>query len=95
MQKQLKKLDNVQKLFFNLLMNSSKKARGRRYSLHEKAIAVVLFKQSPRCYRFLQKTLGLPGETTLKQFQNEMRMETGNVLFFTYLFLHLLVINIL
>lgn len=75
--KQCKKLDKTQQLLLNLILNSGKKAKGRRYSVHEKALAVVIYKQSPKCYRFLQQHLGLPGETTIKQFQNEFKMETG------------------
>lgn len=43
----------------------SKKEKGRRFTMEEKVAAVLIMKQSPKCYRFLRKIFILKAPQTL------------------------------
>ncbi|XP_063385647.1 uncharacterized protein LOC134671933 isoform X3 [Cydia fagiglandana] len=57
------------------LCTASKK--GRRFSLEEKVIALSIMKQSPKCYRFLQRIFILPCKTTLNKLLLNVNIEAG------------------
>lgn len=55
----------------------TKKQKGRRFSLEEKVIALSIMKQSPKCYRFLQRIFILPCKTTLNKLLSNVNIEAG------------------
>ncbi|XP_063538135.1 uncharacterized protein LOC134747440 [Cydia strobilella] len=55
----------------------TKKKQGRRFSLEEKVIALSIMKQSPKCYRFLQRIFILPSKTTLNNLLTNVNIEAG------------------
>lgn len=55
----------------------TKSKQGRRFSLEEKVIALSIMKQSPKCYRFLQRIFILPCKTTLNNMLSNVNVQAG------------------
>lgn len=73
-----KKLDENQMTFVNMqIKNAGKKSRGNRFTFEEKCMAFAVYKQSPKCYRFLSKILTLPCKQTLMKHSAFVRFEAG------------------
>lgn len=71
-------LSEVQQNFIQMILNRSKSGKGRRYTTEQKALSLAIYKQSPKCYRnVLVTNLGLPSETTLKLFQQDLPFSSG------------------
>lgn len=67
-----------QLLFFNMqIKNAGKKARGRRYTDEEKSLALLLYKHSPKNYRFMRRIFILPVKRTLGQHSAQLFFGTG------------------
>lgn len=64
-------------LFSSQIKNASKKAKGRRWSVQDKALCLAIYKRSPACYRLLQNILALPSRTTLTRSLNCIPISTG------------------
>ncbi|XP_051167365.1 uncharacterized protein LOC127285407 [Leptopilina boulardi] len=78
MQKGLKKMNRVQEEFLNMMhANNSIKSKGRRYSSFDKILSLSIYKQSPKCYRYLQSFLPLPSKSTLSSVLSKMHIDTG------------------
>ncbi|KAG8222590.1 hypothetical protein J437_LFUL002582 [Ladona fulva] len=56
---------------------SKRKAKGRRWTHKEKVIALSIYKQSPKCYRFLRSMVVLPCSRTLKTILSSLPFTTG------------------
>lgn len=86
---QIAENDNVQKLCslnisnsFILLLQSQlrncpKKPKGRRYSLNQKIMSLVIYKKSPACYRLLRRMFALPCQSSLNKLLNRMVLRPG------------------
>lgn len=59
------------------LREAKKKTRGRRFTLKEKIIALSIFKQSPKAYRFLRKIFVLPASQTITKLVNRAMIKPG------------------
>ncbi|XP_047988471.1 uncharacterized protein LOC125228066 [Leguminivora glycinivorella] len=55
----------------------TKSKKGIRFSLEEKVIGLSIMKQSPKCYRFLQRIFILPSKTTLNTLLQNVNIEAG------------------
>lgn len=69
------------KVSFNLLINQiqmqHKKPRGRRWSIEDKAVALSIYKRSPKAYRLLQCFLCLPSRATMLSLLSSIPMNAG------------------
>lgn len=54
-----------------------KKPRGRRWSIEDKAVALSIYKRSPKAYRLLQCFMSLPSKSTLLLLLSSVPMNTG------------------
>lgn len=72
-------LNPVQSAFLcSVIENASRKARGRRYSLEAKAIAMSLFLFDPRAYKNLRELLkALPSQSLLRSMLDKNPVEEG------------------
>ncbi len=59
------------------MKSQTKKPRGRRYCVNDKIFALSLFKQSPKCYRLLQKTFALPSRNSLMKLLSRVPFQVG------------------
>lgn len=77
--KYLSEIFNAEQLaFFSMqIKNSGKKPNGRRYTSEEKGLALILFKNSPKNYRFMQKYFTLPSKRTLGRYSAQLVFQTG------------------
>lgn len=71
----------VNKLTYNFLksqiQHQSVTPKGRRFSLDDKLLAIKLLKQSPKCYRLLQKIFALPSNRTLSKLLRQIPFKDG------------------
>lgn len=64
--------------FFNMqLRNKGRKLPGRRYTPEEKSLALILYKHSPKNYRFMRKIFMLPSKRTLGRHSAQLMFGTG------------------
>lgn len=64
--------------FFNMqLRNKGRKPAGRRYTAEEKSLALLLYKHSPKNYRFTRKIFTLPDKRTLGRHSAQLIFNTG------------------
>lgn len=56
---------------------AGKKSKGRRFNLQEKILALSIFKQTPKGYRFLRKNFILPAPQTLRKLINQADIKPG------------------
>lgn len=75
----LGKLFNAEQLaFFSMqIKNAGRKSNGRRYTAEEKSLALMLYKHSPKNYRFMRKCFILPSKRTLGRFSAHLVFHTG------------------
>lgn len=67
-----------QLVFFNMhLRNAGRKPLGRRYTPEEKSLALILYKHSPKNYRFMRKVFILPSKRTLGRHSAQLMFGTG------------------
>jgi hypothetical protein len=60
------------------LKQSLKNKKGRRYSRKDKALAIALYKEGPKCYyRLLAKLFALPSPVTIKKELNLICLKPG------------------
>ncbi len=72
------KVNNAKLNFLLSQMKSqTKKLRGRRYCVNDKIFALSLFKQSPKCYRLLQKTFALLSRNSLMKLLYRIPFQVG------------------
>lgn len=64
-------------LMWMQIKQCTKSARGRRFSHEEKLIALSIIKQSPKCYKFLQRIFILPSKHTLNKMISGLKIEAG------------------
>lgn len=71
-------MDHIRKRFFqSQVENVDKKPKGRRYTLDDKVLALALYKQSGRAYRFLSKLFALPSRKTVMKLLNRIPIQPG------------------
>ncbi|CAB3234643.1 unnamed protein product [Arctia plantaginis] len=59
------------------LQNCPKKPKGRRYTLNQKIMALVIYKKSPACYRLLRRMFTLPCQSSLNKLLNRVPLKPG------------------
>lgn len=64
-------------LMSQIRTSRAKSARGRRWTLEDKLVALCIFKKSPRCYTLLRKFLTLPHKRTLLTLLEQVPFEAG------------------
>lgn len=70
-------LNDVQTIFLNFILEGNNNPKGRRYTTDEKVLALSIYKKSNKCYVYLAKFIRLPSETTMKQFQDKIKLISG------------------
>lgn len=65
------------KILWMQIKQSTKHKKARRFTTEEKLIALAIYKQGPKSYRFLQRIFILPSKTTLKKMISQLNIETG------------------
>lgn len=63
--------------FESQVENTKMRARGRRYTLEDKVLALTLYKHSGASYRFMTKIFALPSRTTLTKLLNKISINPG------------------
>lgn len=72
------KFNNEQLVFLEMqLANTGKKPHGQRYTPEQKSLCLAIYKQGPKCYRFLQKIFLLPDKRTLLRHSANLLFEEG------------------
>lgn len=72
------KLNPDQLNFIKLqIKNAGKKPRGKRFSFEHKCMALAIYKQSPKCYRFLSRMFDLPSKQTLNKHSAIIQFKVG------------------
>lgn len=72
------KMNPYAKMLMRMQINlCTKDKKGRRFSTEEKIISLSIMKQSPKCYRFLQKIFILPSRSTLNKMVAKLNIHTG------------------
>lgn len=64
-------------LFIKMQLQSTKKPKGRRFSIEEKILSLSLFKKSPKCYRLLSNYFTLPSAKAMKCLLSEIKVSPG------------------
>lgn len=59
------------------MKNSRRKLKGRRWTLHEKILALAIYKKSSACYKLLRRMICLPNPGTLKNLLNRVYLPCG------------------
>ena len=59
------------------IINSDRKAQGRRWTIKDKAIALSLYHSSPKTYRILCKIITLPSRSTLANSVKDLNIQPG------------------
>ncbi|RVE52890.1 hypothetical protein evm_002547 [Chilo suppressalis] len=73
-----KKMSESAKIFLKMqLLQSTKKHKGRRYTLTEKILALSVYKPSPKAYRFLSGICALPSPKTLQKLLHKLSISAG------------------
>lgn len=54
------------------LQNCPRRPKGRRYSIKQKIMALVIYKKSPACYRLLRRMFALPCQSSLNKLLNNV-----------------------
>jgi len=66
------------KFFQSQIKIQNKKAKGRRYSLDDKILALSIFKTSPKGYKFLSSIFALPSTSTLNAVLTKIPFTPGS-----------------
>ncbi|KAH9633045.1 hypothetical protein HF086_000405 [Spodoptera exigua] len=75
--KMIEKLPEEVQMFTKLQLKSTKKSKGRRYTTHEKIMALTILKQSPKAYALLKKMFVLPSKRCLQMMLNTCSLQPG------------------
>ncbi|KAF9404446.1 hypothetical protein HW555_014330, partial [Spodoptera exigua] len=75
--KMIEKLPEEVQTFTKLQLKSTKKSKGRRYTTHEKIMALTILKQSPKAYALLKKMFVLPSKRCLQMMLNTCSLQPG------------------
>ncbi|CAH2990766.1 unnamed protein product [Chilo suppressalis] len=67
----------TKKLMWLQVRQYTKSSRGRRFTQEEKLIGLSIMKQSPKCYKFLQKIFILPSKHTINKMISNLKVEPG------------------
>lgn len=59
------------------LINCPRKPKGRRYTMEQKIMALVIYKKSPACYRLLRRMFALPSQSSLNKILNSVPLKPG------------------
>lgn len=59
------------------IREANKSAKGGRFTIDEKILALSFYNQGPKAYRFLSKIFRLPSKATLNIFLNDIKFEAG------------------
>ncbi|KAI4463197.1 thap-type zinc finger [Holotrichia oblita] len=59
------------------ILQSSKPKKGRRFSINDKIMGLLLYKQSSRSYRLSEKLFCLPSKNTLKKLLSKLQINPG------------------
>lgn len=59
------------------LSNYKRKENGRRYTPLMKSLSLAIYKQGPKCYRFLQRVFALPVKNTLAKHSAYLLLKPG------------------
>jgi hypothetical protein len=59
------------------IQQQNKRKRGRRFSLEDKLMGLLLMKQSPKGYKLLKKNFALPSRKTLTNLLNKVPFRPG------------------
>lgn len=77
-EKVVSSMDHIRARFFqSQIENTTKKPKGRRYTLEDKVMALAIFKQSGAGYRFLSKLFALPSRKTVTKLLNRIPIPPG------------------
>lgn len=72
------KMTRAAKLFFEMQITQfKKKAKGRRFTLDQKILALSLYKPSPKAYRLLSQMCILPKRKTLQKLLAQVELKPG------------------
>ncbi|KAJ8736244.1 hypothetical protein PYW08_006900 [Mythimna loreyi] len=72
-----KNMTKPAQLFVHMQLQSTKKPKGRRFSLEEKVMSLSLFKKSPKCYRLLCKYFALPSAKAMMRLLSQIKLVPG------------------
>ncbi|CAH0726212.1 unnamed protein product, partial [Brenthis ino] len=72
-----KNMTKAAQLFAHMQLQSTKKPKGRRFSMEEKVLSASLFKKSPKCYRLLCKYFALPSSKSMKRLLGQIKLTPG------------------
>ncbi|XP_037296406.1 uncharacterized protein LOC115455259 [Manduca sexta] len=80
--KKAKMFDNIESKFlktmmFSAIRNQNRSVQGKRWSEDEKALAIAMYKKSPKLYRYLRHLLPLPSPRTLQNVLSKMPIHPG------------------
>lgn len=59
------------------MRNCPRKPKGRRYTLEQKVMFLVIYKKSPACYRLLRRMFALLGQSCLNKLLNRVPLKPG------------------
>jgi hypothetical protein len=80
-QQSLQILHGVNDITRNFVMSQLRhqklKPRGRRFSIEDKILALSIYKQSGKCYKFLSQIFSLPSRKVLSAFLNKLPLNAG------------------
>ncbi|XP_063895591.1 uncharacterized protein LOC135118220 [Helicoverpa armigera] len=81
-QEKVKMFDNIQSktlktMMFSAIRNENRSSQGKRWSDNDKALAIAMYKKSPKLYRYLRHLLPLPSPRTLQNVLSKMPMNPG------------------
>lgn len=66
------------KFFLSQMHNQLKKPHGQRFTVDDKMLALSIYKQSPKAYRFLSTIFSLPTRKTIGNMLTNIPLDTGN-----------------
>lgn len=74
-------VDKVNSITYNFILsqlkNQNKKLHGRRYSNDDKILALSIFKQSPKGYKYLSSLFALPSIKTIMSLLRKIPFGPG------------------
>lgn len=76
-QQALNKMSKPSQLFLNMQLQNVKKPKGRRFTTPEKILCLSIYKKSPKCYEFLQRTFTLPSAKAMKRLLSKIKLCPG------------------
>lgn len=76
--KELEGLNESQKIFVRMqLVNKNVKKKGHRFSTDEKLLCLAIYKNSPKCYKLLQKLFTMPSISTIRSILKLVKFGPG------------------